>query len=184
MGLPETFHIPASPVIILAGVILLAFGRKLFWFFVGVIGFAGGMYLGRHLFDANPDWALWGIALALGLGGALLALVLQKLAIGAAGFLAGGFFVLNLSAQLHWTTESLTPVFFVAGGILGALLTWVLFEWALIFLSSATGAYLIGREIHTGRTAGMVLVAVLALAGIIIQFRTRRRKGKPQGKKT
>src|SRR5256712_13203956 len=83
-------HFSVAIVGALIGVVILLFGRKLFWLCVAAVGFAGGVEIAPHLVhEPSPLLALV-IALALGLIGALLALFLQKVAIAVLGFLAGG----------------------------------------------------------------------------------------------
>ena len=58
---------------VLAGIALLVLGRKLFWLFVGVVGFVAGAALATQLFEIQPDWLVIVFALGAGLLGALLA---------------------------------------------------------------------------------------------------------------
>jgi hypothetical protein len=166
---------------ILVGLCLLIFGRKLFWLVVAALGFLAAIALASEVFHTQPQ--PWAIAIALGVGllGALLAVFLQKFAIAVAGMVAGGYSALLLlnwfgsdSAHFPWI-----PV--IIGAIVGALLMAVLFEWALILLSSVTGAYLIAQVVDGGFGAGLALFAVLAIAGIIIQAKSR--KGRRHKKK-
>ena len=74
----------------LIGAVVLLFGRKLFWLCVAAIGFAAGVELAPHLVHEPSALLSLTIALLLGIIGALLAVFLQKIAIGVLGFLAGG----------------------------------------------------------------------------------------------
>jgi hypothetical protein len=115
---------------IVVGLALLLFGRQLFWLFVGGAGFAAGMALATDLFQGQSDWLILVVALLAGLVGALLSVFLQRLAIGMAGFFAGGYAVLTLALKLghpDWTW-----IAFLLGGVVGVLLVMVLFDWALI----------------------------------------------------
>src|SRR5437016_14040739 len=82
------FSIPIFSVLI--GVVVLFFGRKLFWLCVAAIGFAAGVELAPRLVQEPSVLLSLTIALLLGIIGALLALFLQKIAIAVLGFLAGG----------------------------------------------------------------------------------------------
>ena len=83
-------HFSVAIVGALIGVVILFFGRKLFWLCVAAVGFAAGVEIAPHVVhEPSPLMALI-IALVLGLIGALLALFLQKIAIAVLGFLAGG----------------------------------------------------------------------------------------------
>src|SRR5512147_1159889 len=78
-----------TAVRIVAGALLRLLGRRLFWLFVGLMGFAAGLMLANQLLPEMPEWVRLLVAIGIGLLGALLAVFLQRLAIGVAGFLAG-----------------------------------------------------------------------------------------------
>ena len=88
MTLPENLSVPIISVIV--GAAILLFGRKLFWLFVAALGFAVGLEIAAYFMHEPPVWMTLVIALGLGVLGALLAILLQKLAIAVAGFIAGG----------------------------------------------------------------------------------------------
>src|SRR3989475_8542915 len=91
-------HFSVAIVGALIGVVILLFGRKLFWLCVAAVGFAAGVELAPHLVqEPSPVLALT-VALVLGFVGALLALFLQKIAIAIAGFFAGGKFAIAIAA--------------------------------------------------------------------------------------
>jgi hypothetical protein len=154
---------------ILAGIVLLTLGRKLFWLFVGVAGFVLGFVLATQFLSGQPDWIVLVIALVVGLVGVLFALFLQRLAVGVAGFIAGGYILINLLNALGWQTGQLAWLPFVIGGIIGAVLVLILFDWALIILSSLTGATLIVQTLHFGSLIMALAFIVLLVVGIMIQ---------------
>ena len=124
------FSIPIISVAI--GVAILLFGRKLFWLFVAAVGFALGIEIAPHLVhQPSPALALT-FALVLGFAGALIAFLLQKLAIGIVGFLAGARLAIALASAFLVNHERYDIVTFIIGGILGAILLLALFDWALI----------------------------------------------------
>ena len=163
---------------ILAGLALLTLGRKLFWLFVGIVGFVFGFSLATQFFQ-GPEWTVLIIALVAGLLGVLLALVVQQVAVALAGFIAGGYVVISLLNELGRDTGQLYWAFVIIGGIVGAVLVLALFEWALIVLSSLTGAALIVQTIHPGTLLAAVLFAVLLIAGVVIQAGLRPRDEPP-----
>jgi len=150
---------------------MLVLGRRLFWLFVGLIGFISGMRMGTHFFPGQSEWMIFAIALMAGVLGALLALFFQWLAIGLAGFLAGAYIVVRLLHVSGWGTPGTDWVVFLIGGILGALLIIVLFDWALIILSSLAGAGLITETVHIDRGVTTLLFIALFIVGIIVQSR-------------
>jgi hypothetical protein len=163
-------HHPALPIAsILIGAIVLLFGRRLFWLFVAAVGFWLGFELTPHLMQNPPPWLALAIAIALGLLGAMLAFVLQKVAIAVAGFLVGGHVALSLLAAFVTTHASYSGIAFVLGGILGAILLLVLFDWALIVFSAIAGAELIVSNLHIPTTGASILLLGLTIFGIIVQ---------------
>jgi hypothetical protein len=155
--------------LIVLGAILLLVGRKFFWFFVGAVGFIAGVALVPLFLPGQPEWLFLLIALFAGLVGALIAVFLQGLAIWIGGFLAGGYLALSFLNYLNLQIGNLAWVPFVLGGIIGAALVIVLFDWALIILSSLTGASLVVQNIQfTGYTATWVFF-VLLIVGIVVQ---------------
>ncbi|HTM10826.1 MAG TPA: DUF4203 domain-containing protein [Verrucomicrobiae bacterium] len=168
------------PIIsVLVGIALLLFGRRLFWLFVAALGFAIGLQLAPYLSHNPPLWLSLLLSLSLGLIGALVAFLLQKLAIGIAGFLVGGRLALALAAAFLVDHAHYSTITFVIGGILGAILLLALFDWALIIFSSIEGARLIGDAVHLPSSGTTVLIVVLAIFGILVQammFRSRQRR--------
>jgi hypothetical protein len=173
---------PTALLSILAGLALLTLGRRLFWLFVGLVGFAAGIVLATQ-FVQGPDWEVLVIALAAGLVGVLFALVLQQAAVALAGFLAGGYVVMSVLNGFGWDPAGSRWVgywaFIIVGGIAGAALVLALFEWALIILSSLTGAILIVQTIHPGALLAAILTGVLFIVGVVIQAGLRPRHQPP-----
>jgi hypothetical protein len=164
---------------IVVGIALLTLGRKLFWLFVGVAGFVFGFSLATQFLHGQPDWIALVIALVAGLVGVLFALFLQRLAVGVAGFIAGGYILINLLNALGWQTGGVSWLPFVIGGIIGAVLVLILFDWALIILSSLTGATLIAQAIHFGPLITALAFIVLLILGIVIQASMMREREQP-----
>jgi hypothetical protein len=173
---------PTTLLRILAGLALLTLGRRLFWLFVGLVGFVAGIVLATQ-FVQGPDWQVLLIALAAGLVGVLFALVLQQAAVALAGFIAGGYVVMSVLNGLGWDAGgshwALYWTLVIVGGIASAALVLGLFEWALIVLSSLTGAVLIVQTFHVGTLLAAVLIAALFIVGVVIQAGLRRRVQPP-----
>src|SRR5437762_7503406 len=110
--------IPILSVVI--GAVVLLFGRKLFWLCVAAIGFAAGVTLASHLVSEPTALLQLTFAILLGFIGALLALFLQKLAIGLAGFVAGGRLAVGLVATFLAQYASYYWLTFIIGGLIGA----------------------------------------------------------------
>src|SRR5258708_18346115 len=172
-----SMHFSVAIVGALIGIVILLFGRKLFWLCVAAVGFAAGVELAPHLVhEPSPLLALT-VALVLGLIGALLALFLQKIAIAVLGFLAGGKLAGAIGAAFFVQYAQYSTVIFLAGGIVGAILLLVLFDWALIVVSSLIGAHLIVfQDAITLPASGSTIVFIaLTIIGILIQAASLRR---------
>jgi hypothetical protein len=146
----------------------LLMGRRLFWLFVGLIGFITGVHLASRFFPGQPEWMIVAIALMAAILGVLIALFLQWLAVGLAGFLAGAYIVVSLLHVMGWGTQMDWLLFFI-GGILGTLLTIFLFDWALMIPSSLVGAGLVTETLHADYWVKALLFVVLLIAGIVVQ---------------
>lgn len=153
---------------LLLGAALLLAGRKLFWLFIGIVGFITGVQLASRFWD-GPEWTAIVIGIVVGLLFALLAVFIEALAIGIAGFLVGGFVLTTFTNSLGFTDGLLFWLFFAIGGMIGLLLVMFLFDWALIVLSSLAGASLVVQALFAqGGPGGLVFIG-LFLLGLIIQ---------------
>jgi hypothetical protein len=163
----------------LIGATLAILGRKLFWFFVAAVGFVLAFSLASRLLDAKTGWLVWLIAIGAGLLGALLATFVQRLAIGLAGFLGGVLFALGLIELLSLDAGGWAWLIYLIAGILGAALISAIFDWALVVISSLSGAVLIAQGLDLARTQALIVFVVASLVGLIIQsvwLRADRRK--------
>ena len=168
-------NLPIPILSVLIGVALLLFGRRLFWLLVAAVGFAAGVQLAPSLVHEPSQLLVITAALVLGFVGALLALFLQKFAVAIVGFVAGGRLAVAIMAAFvvqHETTFALT---FLIGGIIGGLLFLLLFDWALIFLSSMVGAYLIMSAVTLPQVGAAIAFIVLTIIGVIVQAGLNRR---------
>jgi MFS family permease len=160
------------------GIILLTTGKKLYWLFVGVIGFILGMGLATQLV-LNPPWLVYVVALGAGILGAILAHFLQHLALSLVGFLVGAYGAFQLAGLLGITAVPSTWMAFIIGGIVGLLLVSSAFDWSLYILSSWAGATLVTQAIDLQGTVGTVVFFALFVLGMIIQvglFRNQNKK--------
>ena len=168
------FSVPIVGALI--GAVILFFRRKLFWLCVAAIGFAAGVELAPHLVHEPSALLSLTIALLLGIIGALLAVFLQKIAIGVLGFLAGGKLAGAIAAAffVHYAQHS--TIIFVIGGIIGAVLLLVLFDWALIVVSSLIGAHLIVYQsaIVLPQSGSIIVFIGLAVLGVLVQVASLR----------
>jgi hypothetical protein len=154
---------------ILMGLVVLLFGRKLFWVFVGYVGFIVGFYYANQMLALRPGLIVFLVALVAGIIGAVLAIFFQHIAIIVSGFLAGGYLTIHLLNVLRVNPGQLLWLLSIAGGIIGAVLLWGVFDYALIFLSSVVGAWTIVTSNLFRARMNSVVFFILFLIGVIVQ---------------
>jgi Domain of unknown function (DUF4203) len=162
---------------LILGLTLLVFGRKLFWLFVAIAGFLFGIQLGGLLFPDYAPWIRLLVALGAGLLGALLAVLVQRVAFALAGFYGGAYLAL-IGAQSLGAGRVSTPLF-VVGGVVGALIAALIMDWAIIVISSLVGAGAVVQALALEQRISIIVFLVLATAGILVQARLL-----PQSKET
>jgi hypothetical protein len=164
--------IKAGPALsLLLGIALLLFGRRLFWLFVGAVGFIAGMEWGAALLGKQPEMVALIFAVAVGIVCALLAVLVQRLAVAIAGGVVGGLFAMQLAVAAGVSGQTPHLVAFAIGAVLAAILVSVLFDWALIILSSLAGGSLLAEFFVSGRSLEMIVALLLCIAGIVFQSR-------------
>ena len=172
---------PSTVITVLIGVLMLVFGRKLFWLFVGCLGFAVGFNYAPYVWQIQSNFFLLILATITGVVGAVLALFFQKLAIGLAGFAGGGYIALNLMNLFGIRIEQAVWLPYLIGGIIGALLLFFIFDWALILVSSLAGATLIIQAAKLSPGLEIAVYFALIAAGIVIQTVLYRKASPMQG---
>lgn len=154
--------------ICIMGLFILFFGHKLFWLFLGILGFTLGIDASLIIFGPTTNITSLGLALLFGLLGAVSTIFLQRFAILIGGFFGGGYLVFHL-ALLFGLQEPAGLVFFLIGGILGAFLFSFVFDWALIIFSSLIGAVMIAQIPVIGQSVRNAVFVICAVLGFIIQ---------------
>jgi len=112
------------------------------------------------------------LSITAGALGAILAIFFQKAAIVIAGFAAGGYIVLTLFDQVARLPAPMAWLPYVIGGIIGAIALYFIFDWALIFLSTLTGATLIVQTAAFKPWVEIALFFALVVAGMAFQAKT------------
>ena len=151
------------------GLIVLTLGRKLFWLFVGLIGFTVGFHYGASVWQLQSQLLLFGIATLAGIIGAVLAVFFQKIAVGLAGFAGGGYITLNLINLMGIRLDQLEWLPYLIGGVIGMLMLFFIFDWALILISSLAGASMITEALSMNPGVEFGLFLALVVCGLVIQ---------------
>lgn len=165
----------------IGGFISLLFGRPLFWFFVALAGFLAGVSLGPTLFPKAEPLVTIIVGLVIGLVLAILAVFAQRFIIAVVGFLGIGAAAVGL-VNIFTAIPSGSPLYwivFVVGGIIGVVIASITFDWALIILSSLSGAIALTQVVQQllplpGVFTAMVFIG-FTLIGIAFQARQYRK---------
>ncbi|MBE9474380.1 MAG: hypothetical protein IMY85_05775 [Chloroflexi bacterium] len=162
-------------IALVAGVLLLFYGKRLFWLAAALVAFLFGWQLFGNLLGPELSLILAGV---LGIVFAWLAIKFVKIAAYIVGFLAGAvalpFLVGIFGLDMNW--------FFLAliGGAIGLILVAVAFDWGLILITAWAGAsaisFALQNWVSMSGTFATVVFLVLMIVGVFWQA-SRRRKG-------
>ena len=151
------------------GILLLVAGRKFFWFFVGAVGFIAGFTLADHILGIESLITSLSVGIIIGAIGVVIALFLQGFAIFVSGFLAGSYIAYMIVTSFGIVSQEMFWISYIGGGIIGAILLFLLFDWALIILSSVAGGSIITESFILEPMMETAIAIILALVGIFIQ---------------
>lgn len=158
-------------MILVLGLLALVYGQRMFWMFVGIAGFLAGWELTRILTsEQEPLFSMAG-GLAAGTTGALLAKYQERIAIFVAGFLAGAYLAIVISDFIGLMVPGL--LWGAVGGFMGAVLTGIFKDWAVMILSSLVGAGAITSQLRLEVGYMPLIFLGLAAIGIYTQARSR-----------
>lgn len=159
---------------------LVMLGRRLYWLFVAGIGFVVTMELATAYLQMPEEWMTLALAIVAGFAGALFAVFLQKLAVALAGFAAAAYFAYVVAENLGFT-GAIQNVAVLVVGVFGAIFASALFDWALILLSSITGAFLLVDAFALDDTTALVVMVIVGIAGVSIQANMLQRDRSKDG---
>ena len=165
---------------VIIGMLLLFIGRRLFWLFVACVGFASGYHYAQQIWGIHSPVLVLILSIGVGALGAIIAIFFQKAAIVVAGFAAGGYVVLSLFDQFAGLPAQVVWLPYIIGGIIGAIILFFIFDWALIFLSTLTGATLIVQMAAFSPWVEVTLFLALVTVGMVFQAKTMSGKGPAQ----
>lgn len=158
---PEILHL-------LIGVLLLFFGRRFFWLFVGLVGYLVGFQVATQYLNVEPHWLAMLLAALFGVVAAVFAMFWQLVAAGIAGFGAGLYVATALMGPGP-------PWIALACGAMGALLAVAIFGWALVLLSALAGAAALVDPLELEPAVRGIVFVALAAVGIAFQAAGMRR---------
>ena len=166
---------PTGIIALVAGLLLLFFGKRLFWLDAGLVAFLFGYQLFGNLFSVW--WSLL-IGVILGIIFAWLSIKFIKMAAYFIAFLAGAIALPFLTGifgiEMSWLFLAMI------GGAIGLILVAVAFDWGLILITTWAGAsavtFGLKQWLTLDGTLGMVIFLVLMVVGVLWQASQRRKK--------
>ncbi len=164
-------------LVAILGIVLLLFGRMLFWLFVAATGFLLGIELAGVLLPDQPEWLRFLAAIIAGIVGGIVGIVAQRLAFALGGFFAGGYAALMIVAQWEIPLQPMGCV--IIGGLLGAVVAFFVMDWAIIVLSSVAGAICLVTVANLAPAIAAMLILLLTIVGIAVQGRRLARTPGP-----
>jgi hypothetical protein len=174
-----THHATVDTLSIIIGLLLLLVGRRIFWIFVGGVGFFTGLNLAPTLIPEQSQLIIFLVAVTLAIVGAILAVLLQRVAVAVAGWFVGGILAVRLMSAFGWSDPGVLWIASIVGAIVSAIVVSLLFDWALIVLTTFSGALLICDSLTVSLTAKWILGIALVAIGIFVQSLDFRRRLAP-----
>lgn len=164
-----------AAVLIALGLLSLLLGKRLFWLFAGIVGFALGWWL-MGFINQDVLRVVAGVIVGLILGG--LSRFLGKWAIRIVAAIAGFVILPMLMGSLGMLGGISEFLWAVTGAILGFVFALFLADWTLIFLSSILGAGLIlnGAQVFLpmAEAVRMIVGIILIAVGVVVQSRYKQ----------
>lgn len=153
------------------GVVLLVLGKRLVWLFVSVVGFLIGIYLAERFFSTGSENMYLTVAIIVGVLFAILSLFLKKFIIGSTGFVLGGYLAYVILNLVGVEVNYFFWLIVFGSGVAGALLVALLFNWAVVILSSVVGAGILVNVLKLQDWVALSVFIVLIIAGLYLQSR-------------
>ncbi len=161
--------------LVIIGIVLAFFGRRLLWLLVAVVGFLFGYSLAGWIFSSGDQAIQIVVGLAVGILFAILTKGFTRLLLGLGGFILVGGMALNLTNEFDLLSKIPDFVIFILGGLIGVGLVSFAFDLSLILFSALGGAALVVQGlpglIDLGSRNLLLLAGMLvAVLGFLVQW--------------
>ena len=160
----------------IVGLVLLFFGKDIFWLILAGSGCVAGLYAVRIFFDGAVGVMEWVWAAAGGILGVILAIFFQYIAIALLGLICGAYFTYSIPDIFGYEPLAAYTIVTLLGGIAGGVLAVIFFSWALLIFTSLLGATMAAHAIPGSILLKAVVLVVFTSAGIAFQSAALRRK--------
>jgi hypothetical protein len=162
---------PSRAVLAVVGLVLLLAGRRVVWLAVGALGFVAGYQAMERWGSGLPPVVGFVVAVAVGVVGILLAVLVQRVAVALAGFFLGVALGTLLLPILGPSLGPWSGLVIAAAGLVMAVVALALFSLALVVLTAGAGAVLLTQAIAPPEVWALPLVVVLWVVGVMVQRR-------------
>jgi hypothetical protein len=156
-------------VMVPLGVLLMVAGRRLFWVVIAALGAFGALALGGEYLPDSSRSLLWGSVALACLAGAVVAIIVQRMAVALGGFVLGAVITHQAMTMLWGGEGGVLIVGAILGGVLGSVLAFHLFEVAVELISAGAGALLLVTAARLPDGLAWLVFWVLVLLGWWIQ---------------
>ena len=162
---------------ILVGLALLLFGRRLYWLMFATVWFLVAMLV-THMFLPPTQESQWWVIVPFiaGIAEAILSVFVHKTALRFFGALVGAYVGYHLLQP--YVVEPWPWVGLGVGVLVGFLMVMMVFNGALILLSSLLGAMMLLEPMSASPEVRMAVTAGLVIVGCAIQTRSRPKEKK------
>jgi len=162
---------PSRAVLAVVGLVLLLAGRRVVWLAVGALGFVAGYQAMERWGAGLPPAIGFVVAVAVGVVGIVLAVLVQRVAVALAGFFLGVALGTLLLPMLGPSLGPWSGLVIAGAGLLMAVVALALFSLALVVLTAGAGAVLLTQAIAPPEPWSLPLVVVLWVVGVLVQRR-------------
>lgn len=154
----------------LIGFLTLILGRQYYPVYVGAITFMMAQLVIPQIFPRQSFQSILVASIVAGVITGGLSISLKRILAIVASFFVGGSLVFGAADLLGLGPAFQTWTIYLIAGAVGALLTILVFDFAMIFLSAAYGATLILENLSLHGFSTLVWLILLTIFGIIVQW--------------
>ncbi len=152
------------------GFVLVFAGCQIPWFFVGSAGFLLGDFIGVTFQPVEKSWDLFINDIKYGILASLASFLHQKTAVIIGGGLHCAFLIYNLPDFLGWKMNWFSWPYYVVAAIAGMVFVYYIKTYAILTISTFSGAVLIAQNTHLGSISPVFTLFTLIFLGIATQF--------------
>ena len=157
--------VDARWVVLVLGLILVVFGSRTYRLLLVAPGLVAGVLLAIEYSPVGDEMTRAGIALGAGLAGAVLMLLVEKIALSSVGAAVLGGLTMAIAPQFLREVPWYAPAI---AGLVGAMLFPAIYRRSLRIVTPVLGALVVGFALQ--RPDDLILLGTLAGVGIILQY--------------